>query len=149
MEVRIAEQRKKGRRERTRRGKALSQTVRNLLGHGGRELGFYSTCNRAPEADFKQGQDIIHPYKGPSDHSAEEGTAGCVGTCAVDLYTRKHHIFHTYPAGSDSGKLGHVSLSSCHLFHTLKKAPRWVRGWVGLTLPLWLCLCGSVWTLHE
>ena len=56
----------------------LGQTVRNLLGHRG-ELEFYSTCNRAPEAAFKQGQAIIHLYKRSSDHLAEEGTAGLCG----------------------------------------------------------------------
>ena len=30
----------------------LDQTVENLLGHH-EEMEFYSTCDRAPEADFK------------------------------------------------------------------------------------------------
>lgn len=104
------------------------QTVRNLLGHG-EELGFYSTCNRAPEADFKQGQDIIHLYKRPSDHSAEEGTAGLCG----HLGARCGSVHTQTPFSTLTrqvliqGKLGHVSWSSCHLFHTLKKAPRWVK----------------------
>ena len=100
------------------------QTVRNLLGHG-EELGFYSTCNRAPEADFKQGQDIIHLYKRPSDHSAEEGTAGLCG----HLGARCGSVHTQTPFSTLTrqvliqGKLGHVSWSSCHLCCT--------RTWVG------------------
>lgn len=127
----------------------LGQTVRNLLGHR-EELEFYSTCNRAPEAKFKQGQDIIHLYKGPSDHSAEEGTAGLCGNLGArcgSLHTQMPFCTLTRQV-LIQGKLGHVSRSSCHLFHTLKKAPRGVRvgraGLAPLAAPL-----GSIWTLHE
>ena len=106
----------------------LGQTVRNLLGHR-EELEFYSTCNRAPEADFKQGQDIIHLFKGPSDHSAGEGTAGLCGHLGAgcgSVHTQTPFCTLTRQV-LIQGKLGHVSRNSSHLFHTLKKAPRGVR----------------------
>lgn len=125
----------------------LGQTVRNLLGHG-EELGFYSTCNRAPEADLSRAR-IIHLYKGPSDHSAEEGTAGLCGHLgARDLYTQTPFSTLTRQV-LIQGKLGHVSWSSAATFSHPEKGPQgWVR--VGRADPAPLAVpLGSVWTLHE
>lgn len=73
----------------------LGQTVGNLLGHLGVGV-FYSTCNRAPEADFRQGHNIIPFIKDPLATVPRRELQGCFCTRApsVDLYTHDSHFAH-------------------------------------------------------